>query len=137
MIKGYMSGTFDLFHIGHLNIIRSARSLCDNLTVGVHSSGLWKGKETFISFEERIEIVRALRFVDNAIMSFPEDTGAWEEVGYNRLFVGSDYRNSERFERYELFFSDKDVDIVYLPYTTHTSSSQLRELIRQTIEGDR
>lgn len=129
LIKGYLSGTFDLFHVGHLNIIYSARMLCDHLTVGVHSSGSWKGKETFVPFDERIKIVEAIRFVDETIQSFSEDVEAWAELGYDKLFVGTDYLGSERFLNYETYFFDKGVDIVYLPYTIHTSSTKLREII--------
>lgn len=135
-IKGYMSGTFDLFHIGHLNIIRRARQFCDHLTVGVHLSGAWKGKETFIPFDERFAIVESIRFVDQVIQSFPEDSEAWPHVGYNKLFVGSDYRGSERFRNYEEYFSDKNVEIVYLPYTASTSSTQLRQLIDDTLSAN-
>lgn len=129
LIKGYMSGTFDLFHVGHLNIARQASNLCDHLTVGVHSSGTWKGKETFVPFEERVEIVAAIRFVDQVIPSFPEDSDAWAEIGYHKLFVGSDYQGSDRFLKYEAYFADKDVEIVYIPYTSHTSSTKLRQII--------
>lgn len=136
IIKGYMSGTFDLFHVGHLNIMRRSRELCDHLTVGVHSSGKWKGKETFVPFKERVAIVEAIRFVDQVIPSFPEDADAWAEIGYQKLFVGSDYKESDRFKKYEAYFADKDVEIVYLPYTAHTSSTKLRELIN-TVLSDR
>jgi cytidyltransferase-like protein len=132
-IKGYMSGTFDLFHVGHLNILRSARNLCTHLTVGVHSSGNWKGKETFIPFGERLAIVGAIRFVDHVMQSFPEDADAWAEIGYHKLFVGSDYSGSDRFKKYEAYFADKNVEIVYLPYTAHTSSTKLRQLITNAL----
>ena len=135
-IKGYMSGTFDLFHVGHLNILQKARDLCDHLTVGVHPSGVWKGKDTFVPFEERIKIVSAIRFVDRAIPSFPEDADAWGEIGYHKLFVGSDYQGSERFMRYESYFAGQGVTIVYLPYTLHTSSSKLRSVIDQALAND-
>jgi cytidyltransferase-like protein len=130
---GYMSGTFDLFHIGHLNIIRSARSMCDELIVGVHRSGTWKGKDTFIPFDERLEIVKAIRFVDRVIQSYTEDADAWGEIGFHKLFVGSDYTGSDRFKKYEAYFSNKNVQIVYLPYTSHTSSTILRQVISNSI----
>jgi cytidyltransferase-like protein len=133
VVKGYMSGTFDLFHVGHLNILRSARSLCTHLTVGVHESGTWKGKETFIPFDERMEIVGAIRYVDHVIQSFSEDADAWAEIGYHKLFVGSDYKGSDRFKKYEAYFLDKNVEIVYLPYTAHTSSTKLRQLITSAL----
>ena len=135
IVKGYMSGTFDLFHVGHLNILRRASEQCDHLTIGVHSSGTWKGKETFISFEERSQIVGAIRFVDEVIPSFPEDADGWTEIGYHKLIVGSDYEGSERFRKYEEYFQDKDVEIIYLPYTTHSSSTKLRQAIDVAISG--
>ena len=126
---GYLSGTFDLFHIGHLNILKRAKESCDYLIVGVHESGSWKGKETFIPFEERLDIVRSIKYVDKAEKSFDEDSDAWEKYHYDILFVGSDYKGSERFKRYEKFFKDKGVKIVYFPYTKGTSSTQLREAL--------
>ena len=126
---GYLSGTFDLFHVGHLNLLRKAKNLCDYLVVGVHPDASHKGKETFIPFDERKEIVRSVRYVDEVITSFPEDSNAWTVVKYNKLFVGSDYKGTDRFNKYEEFFKDKDVEIVYFPYTTSTSSTQIRNSI--------
>lgn len=123
---GYLSGTFDLFHIGHLNLLRRAKEQCDYLIVGVHESGAWKGKETFIPFEERKAVVAACRYVDKAVKSCREDSDAWDLWHYDRLFVGSDYKGTERFKRYEEYFADKGVEIVYFPYTQGTSSTQLR-----------
>ena len=124
---GYLSGTFDLFHIGHLNLLRRAKAECDYLIVGVHPNASHKGKETFIPFEERKAIVASIRYVDKVIESMPEDSDVWEKWHYTKLFVGSDYKGTERFNRYESFFSDKGVEIVYFPYTQGTSSTQLRE----------
>lgn len=126
---GYLSGTFDLFHVGHLNLIKRAKALCDYLIVGVHPDASHKGKETFIPFEERLAIVGALKYVDKAVPSCKEDSDAWHLWGYNKLFVGSDYKGSERFLRYEKFFADKGVEIVYFPYTQSTSSTQIRATI--------
>ena len=126
---GYLSGTFDLFHVGHLNILRRARSECDYLIVGVHESGAWKGKETFIPFEERCEIIAGCKYVDKVVKSCPEDSDAWELYHYDKLFVGSDYKGSERFNRYEEFFKDKGVEIVYFPYTQSTNSTQIRKTV--------
>ena len=128
---GYMSGTFDLFHIGHLNILRKARAHCDFLIVGVHESGAWKGKETFIPFEERLDIVGAIKYVDQAVKSYLEDIDAIEKHGISKLFVGSDYVGSNRFERYEKICSGSNVEIVYFSYTSSTSSSQLRSALRK------
>ncbi|GAA2900092.1 SDR family NAD(P)-dependent oxidoreductase [Enterococcus pseudoavium] len=126
---GYLSGTFDLFHVGHLNLIRKAKQYCDYLVVGVHRDASHKGKETFISFDERVEILKAIKFVDEVIESKPEDMDVWEEINYHYLFVGSDYKGTERFDTYEKYFEDKDVQIIYFDYTKGTSSTQLRKAL--------
>lgn len=126
---GYLSGTFDLFHIGHLNLLKRAKEQCDYLIVGVHKDASHKGKETFIPFEERMEIVRSIKFVDKVVESCKEDSDAWNLHHYDKLFVGSDYKGTERFVRYEEYFKDKGVEIVYFPYTQGTSSTQIRALI--------
>jgi glycerol-3-phosphate cytidylyltransferase len=128
---GYLSGTFDLFHIGHLNLLRRAKQYCDYLVVGVHKDASHKGKDTFISFEERCEIVKSIKYVDEVIPSEKEDCDVYLKgiVKYDYLFVGSDYKGTERFNRYEQIFADKGVTIIYFPYTQGTSSSQLREAL--------
>ncbi len=128
---GYLSGTFDLFHIGHLNLLRRAKEYCDYLVVGVHKDASHKGKEAFIPFEERCDIVRNIRYVDRVIESLPEDDEVYKQglVRYDYLFVGSDYKGSERFNRYEAYFADKSVRIVYFPYTQGTSSTRLRDAL--------
>ena len=129
IVIGYLSGTFDLFHIGHLNLLRRAKEQCDYLIVGVHESGAWKGKETFIPFEERKEIVGSIKYVNKVVKSCTEDVDAYHLYKYDKLFVGSDYKGTERFIRYEEYFSDKGVEIVYFPYTQGTSSTQLRDAL--------
>ena len=129
VIVGYLSGTFDLFHIGHLNLLKRAKEHCDYLVVGVHESGAWKGKETFIPFEERKAIIGSVKYVDKVIKSYTEDIDAYEEIKYHRLFVGSDYKGTERFNRYEKYFENKNVKIIYFPYTQGTSSTQLRDIL--------
>ena len=131
LIIGYLSGTFDLFHIGHLNLLRRAKQHCDYLVVGVHKDASHKGKSTFIPYEERVEIIRSIGYVDKVIPSEPEDCDIYIKgiVKYDRLFVGSDYKGTERFKRYEAFFADKGVEIVYFPYTQGTSSTQLRDAL--------
>lgn len=126
---GYLSGTFDLFHVGHLNLLRRAKQQCDYLIVGVHPSAAHKGQEAFIPFEERKAVVAACKYVDKVVTSCPEDSDAWELYHYDKLFVGSDYKGTERFMRYERYFEDKDVSIVYFPYTVGTSSSQIRRSV--------
>lgn len=131
---GYLSGTFDLFHIGHLNLLKRAKKYCDYLIVGVHESGSWKGKETFIPFEERKQILKSIKYVDKVVKSETEDSDAWNKYHYDVLFVGSDYIGTERFKKYEEFFENKDTKIIYFPYTQTTSSTQLRNKIKEDNE---
>lgn len=128
---GYLSGTFDLFHIGHLNLLKRAKQYCDYLVVGVHRDASHKGKETFIPFDERVAIIESIKYVDKVIPSEKEDSDVYTKgiVKYDKLFVGSDYKGTERFNKYEEYFADKGVEIVYFPYTDGTSSTQLRAAI--------
>lgn len=128
VVIGYLSGTFDLFHVGHLNLLRRAKQQCDYLIVGVHESGAWKGKETFISLNDRMEIVKACRYVDKVVVSEREDSDAWDKYHYTKLFVGSDYKGTERFKRYEEILKGK-AEIIYFPYTDGVSSTKIREMI--------
>ena len=110
-------------------MIRRAKAECDYLIVGVHPDASHKGKTTIIPFEERMEIVGACKYVDKVVMSFREDSDAWDEHHFNKLFVGSDYKGTERFLRYEEYFKDKNVEIVYFSYTKGISSTQIRETL--------
>lgn len=129
VVVGYLSGTFDLFHIGHLKLLERAKKQCDYLIVGVHADASHKGKEAFISFQERLEIVSACKYVDFATESTKEDSEFWDKFHYDKLFVGSDYKGTQRFNHYEEVLGKKGVEIVYFPYTKGTSSTQLREAL--------
>lgn len=131
---GYLSGTFDLFHIGHLNLLQRAKKHCDYLIVGINKDASHKGKVTFIPLEERMRIVGAINVVDKVIEAPSQDDAAWNEIKYDYLFVGSDYKGSERFNRYEAFFQDKGVKIIYFPYTQGTSSTKLREVLDSSLK---
>jgi len=127
---GFLSGTFDLFHIGHLNLLRRAKQYCDYLIVGVHPPGSsHKNKPTFIPLEERMEILRAIKYVDEVVVTLDEDDDMYELIPFDFLFVGSDYKGTERFNRYEAKLCPQGVQIIYFPYTQGTSSTQLREAI--------
>ena len=127
---GFLSGTFDLFHIGHLNLLRRAKQYCDYLIVGVHPPGSsHKNKPTFIPLEERMEIVGSIKYVDKVVVTLDEDDAMYELYPYDYLFVGSDYKGTERFNRYERELGPKGVQIIYFPYTQGTSSTQLREAL--------
>ena len=127
---GFLSGTFDLFHIGHLNLLRRAKRYCDYLIVGVHPPGSsHKNKPTFIPLEERMEIVGSIKYVDQVVVTLDEDDEMYKLYPYDYLFVGSDYKGTERFNRYEEELCPLGVQIIYFPYTQGTSSTQLREAL--------
>ncbi|WP_440113329.1 adenylyltransferase/cytidyltransferase family protein [Paenibacillus sp. QZ-Y1] len=132
MIIGYTSGVFDLFHIGHLNLLRNSKSLCDKLIVGVTTDELvsYKYKKAVIPFEERIEIVRNISFVDTVI---PQDSmhkfEVWQKLKYDVMFVGDDWFQNERWVQYESQFEEVGVKIIYFPYTKSTSSTLLNETL--------
>lgn len=134
MILGYTTGVFDLFHIGHLNMLKNAKSMCDKLIVGVTTDELvsYKNKKAVIPFEERIEIVRNIKFVDAAIAQENMDKfEAWKKLKFDMMFVGEDWYNSDKWNRYEEQFEEVNVRIVYFPYTKGTSST----LINDTLEN--
>ncbi|GMG95600.1 adenylyltransferase/cytidyltransferase family protein [Tepidimicrobium xylanilyticum] len=133
MIVGYTTGVFDLFHIGHLNMLRNAKSMCDKLIVGVTTDELvsYKNKKPLIPFEERIEIVRSIKFVDVAIpQTSMEKFEAWKRLKFNIMFVGDDWYNTDKWNEYETQLSKVGVKIIYFPYTNGISSTLLSKKIR-------
>ena len=131
-IIGYTTGVFDLFHVGHLNILKNAKSQCDYLIVGVTVDELvaYKNKTAFIPFEERIEIVDSIKYVDKTVAQTSMDKmAAWKEFGFNKMFVGDDWKNSEQWIKIESDFREVGVEIVYFPYTKETSSTKLRTVL--------
>lgn len=136
---GYAAGAFDLFHVGHLNILRHARENCDYLIAGVVSDEMLlatKGIAPFVPTNERADIVRSIRFVDAVhVETVPAKIDVWHEVGFTHFFKGDDWRGTERGERLERQFGEVGVEIVYFPYTAHTSSTQLRLALNAAIAG--
>jgi glycerol-3-phosphate cytidylyltransferase len=136
---GYTTGVFDLFHIGHLNLLRNARALCDKLVVGVTTDELvsYKHKRSVISFAERFEIVRACRYVDAVV---PQETldkfAAWEKLRFDMMFVGDDWFKNERWQAVERQFAEVGVKIVYFPYTKGTSSTLINEVLQKLRSGE-
>ena len=137
MIKGYTTGVFDLFHIGHLNILRNAKEMCDYLIVGVSTDELvkeYKGKAPIIPYNERMAIVEAIKYVDETV---PQDTldkcRAQESIGFSILFQGDDWIMSPVYKDTKRDFERKGVDIVLFPYTQKTSSTLLAEVLRKVI----
>lgn len=133
LVIGYSTGVFDLFHIGHLNVLEKAKEHCDFLLVGVttdEEAFRVKGIHPIIAFEERIRIIQSLKCVDKAI---PEDDvdkiKAWYKNKYDVIFKGDDWKGTEKWNRLEGEFSKLGVKVVYFPYTNSTSSTILREVL--------
>ncbi|MFD3807340.1 adenylyltransferase/cytidyltransferase family protein [Streptomyces sp. NPDC058611] len=130
---GYAPGAYDLFHIGHLNILRHARSQCDYLVAGVVSdemAELAKGRRPMIPLVERLEIVRSVKYVDAAFVeTVPDKLETWKQVRFDVIFKGDDWRGTPKGNRLERDFAVHGVDVVYFPYTVHTSSTQLRRAL--------
>ena len=132
MIIGYTTGVFDLFHVGHLNLLRNAKSLCDKLIVGVTSDELvsYKNKKSVIPFNERIDIVRSISYVDLAVPQINMDKlEAHSRYKFNLMFVGDDWYGTEKWKEYENELSKREVKIIYFPYHKGTSSTLINETL--------
>jgi glycerol-3-phosphate cytidylyltransferase len=130
---GYTTGVFDLFHIGHLNVLKRAKLECDYLIVGVTSDELSmaaKNKKPIIPFIERMEIVEAIKFVDEVVPQTNYDKEeAWNNLKFDKMFVGDDWKGSDKWIQIEKDFEKFGVEIFYFSYTSHTSSTLLREVL--------
>lgn len=133
MIIGYTSGVFDLFHVGHVNVLRNAKAMCDKLIVGVTVDELvqYKGKSPVIPYSERIEVVRSCKYVDVAIPQKNMDKAeAAKKNNASYLFVGDDWYDTPKWKQFELELKNVGCKVIYFPYTQGTSSS----LINDTLE---
>ena len=133
MVIGYTAGVYDLFHIGHLNLLKNAKGMCDKLVVGVTTDDLvsYKGKQALIPFDERIEIVRNIKYVDAAIPQYDMDKlTACKKLGASILFVGDDWYNTEKWNKYEEEFKKEGIKIIYFPYTKGISSTILNNALK-------
>ena len=138
MLIGYTTGVYDLFHVGHLNLLKNAKGLCDKLIVGVTVDELvsYKGKKDLIPFADRIEIVRSCKYVDAAVPQYDMDKlTACKKLNAKILFVGDDWYATEKWQEYEKQFSEAGIKIIYFPYTKNTSSTQIRKAL-QAVRGD-
>ena len=132
MIIGYTTGVYDLFHIGHLNLLKNAKGMCDKLIVGVTVDELvaYKGKQSLIPFEDRIELVRSCRYVDAAVPQYDMDKlTACKKLGATFLFVGDDWYGTEKWKEYEKEFAKEGIRIIYFPYTKGVSSTQIQKAL--------
>ena len=132
---GYTDGVFDLFHIGHLNLIQAAKKRCDYLIVGVHSDELvenYKRHPPIVNDHDRREIVASIREVDEAVINETRDKLAlWEKYHFDVVFIGDDWKNSERWNNFETLLGQVGVRVEYLPYTQGISTTKLRERIME------
>ena len=130
---GYTTGVFDMFHIGHLNILKKAKEQCDYLIVGVSTDELvqkTKNKTPIIPFEVRIEIIKAIKYVDMAVPQENKDKiAAYNKYKFDVMFVGDDWKGSSLFSKCEVELKKHNCDVIYFPYTKGTSSTILREKV--------
>ena len=135
MVIGYTTGVYDMFHIGHLNILRRAKEQCDFLIVGVSEDALVqreKNKTPIIPFDERCAIVEAIKYVDLVVPQPDKNKmAAWERHHFHKMFVGSDWKGTPQWDAYEEQFASVGVEIVYLDHTDGISSTILRERLNE------
>jgi glycerol-3-phosphate cytidylyltransferase len=135
---GYATGVFDLFHIGHLNIFKKAKSKCDILIVGVATDALTeklKNKKPVIPFEERCEILRSIKYIDKVVPQAKiDEISDQKKLGFNIIFKGSDWKGTEKWKELEKEFKKINVKVVYFPYTKTTSSTLINEFLSAELQ---
>lgn len=134
VIIGYTAGVYDLFHIGHLNLLKNAKGMCDKLIVGVTTDDLvtYKGKHAMIPFEDRLEIVRSIKYVDAVVpQSDMDKLTMCKKVGASILFVGDDWYETDKWKKYEEELKGEGIKIVYFPYTKGVSSTLINQALTQ------
>ncbi len=140
MRVGYAAGAYDLFHVGHLNILRHARRHCDHLIAGVVSDEmllLTKGRAPVVPLAERMEIVAHIAYVDQVhAETVPDKLETWKQLHFDVFFKGDDWRGTPKGVELERRFAEVGVEVVYFPYTAHTSSTALRRALA-LLEGER
>ena len=133
MIIGYTTGAYDLFHIGHLNLLKNAKSMCDHLIVGISTDELIqkvKNKSPVIPFVERVDIVSAIKYVNTVVSQSDYDKmAAWERYKFHIMFVGDDWKGSAQWDAHEKKFETINVRTIYFPYTRHTSSTKINNIL--------
>jgi glycerol-3-phosphate cytidylyltransferase len=134
MVIGYTSGVYDLFHIGHLNLLKNAKGMCDKLIVGVTTDdlSLYKGKKPLIPLQDRVEIIRGIRYVDAVV---PQETmdkvEMCKKLKASLLFVGDDWYNTPKWDTIERELDEIGVRVVYFPYTKGVSSTAISTALRE------
>lgn len=136
---GYTTGVYDMFHIGHLNLLRRAKEQCDYLIVGVTVDELvsYKNKSAVIPYDERFAIIDSIKYVDETVPQENMDKmEAWEKYKFDVMFVGDDWKGTEKWNEFERIFKEVGVDIVYFPYTIGTSSTKLRDVLDRLLSEE-
>jgi glycerol-3-phosphate cytidylyltransferase len=132
---GYTTGVFDLFHIGHLNILRESKKRCELLIVGVSTDEVvmqYKKKKPIIPFAERVAIVEAIKYADKVVSQTTMDKmDAWKRLKFDALFHGDDWKGSPLYDKYINEFAKVGVDIVFLPHTEGISSTIIAEIFNK------
>jgi glycerol-3-phosphate cytidylyltransferase len=135
---GYAPGIYDLFHVGHLNVLRESRKFCDHLIAGVLSDEMaqrTKGTIPVIPAAERLDIVSSIRFVDQAVVEdVPHKLEMWERLAFDVVVKGDDWKGTDKGDKLEADFAAVGVAVAYLPYTQRTSSTMLREVLQAVLE---
>ena len=136
---GYVPGVFDLFHIGHLNVLKNSRQFCDYLIAGVVSDEVAqrnKGMQPIVPLAERVAIVAGIRYVDEAVVEdVPHKLEMWERLRFDVIVKGDDWKGTDRGDKLEHDFSAVGVEVAYVPYTTQTSSTLLRRVLLREVDG--
>lgn len=131
---GYTTGVYDLFHVGHLNLLINAKSLCDKLIVGVTVDELvsYKNTKSIIPFEDRIKIVQNIKCVDAAIPQYDMNkVEMCKKIKADYLFVGDDWYNTDKWNEYEKELKEIGVEVIYFPYTKKTSSTAIKKILNK------
>lgn len=130
-IIGFTDGVYDMFHVGHLNMIREAKKRCDYLIVGVHADEIvenYKHRKTVINEDDRREIIAALKDVDEAVINRTRDKMTlWDKHRFDVIFIGDDWKGTERWNNFEKILAEVGVRVEYIPYTKGISTTQIRQ----------
>lgn len=139
-VRGYVPGVFDMFHVGHLNVINSARPHCDHLIVGVVTDEVVtrvKGRPPIVPLRERMEVVAAIRGVDQVVVdSHGDKFDSWQELRFDVIFKGDDWAHTAKGAKLEQDLAAVGARVHYFPYTRHTSSTLLRQALDRATAGD-
>jgi len=137
-VKGYTAGVFDMFHVGHLNILKQAKENCDYLIVAVSPDELvysYKGKKPIISLEDRMEIIKAIKYVDEVVIQHDRDKiNAYHKYNFDVMFVGDDWKGNDLFEEVERELIKHGSRVQFFSYTNKVSSTKLRSILKEEIK---